>query len=201
MTCNALRAGFVALASFLSLALATPAHAQSGARATVTLAPYELDDMDTFDGVTPWLTWENGMTGPMQASSSAGIWGSASDAYDTRRFHFILSPHTTVYLVAFADLATLGPDPRASAEMMSMLAGADFGSHDEAWVWEGDSGQHRLVNVLTNEGATALQGWVDIVATSNTWGAAVPAVPEPATSAMLLGGAALLMVAGRRRRF
>jgi len=201
MTCNALRAGIVALASFLNLALATPALAQSGASATVTLAPYTLEDMDELDGVTPWLTWENGMTGPMQASSSAGIWGSASDAYDTRRFHFILSPHTTVYLVALADLATFGPGPRASAEMMSRLAGADFGSQDEAWVWEGDSGQRRLSNVLTNEGATALQGWVDIVATSNTWGAAVPAVPEPATSVMLLGGAALLMVAGRRRRY
>lgn len=188
-----LRAGLAALA----LSLAQPALAQTGAAGTISLDGYELVDLDEFDGVTPWLTWENGGSGELQASAGAGIWGTADHAYDRARFTFTLSPNTGVTFFANAHLATLGAGTRAAAELL-VTVGNDAGRWDEAWVWEGDSAEARLVSSAGSFGPAAMGGWVEIATSSN---AMVSAVPEPAHSVMLLGGAALLMIAGRRRRY
>lgn len=188
-----LRAGLAALA----LSLAQPALAQSRASGTISLDGYELVDLDEFDGVTPWLTWENGGSGELQAGAGAGDWGTSDHAYEHARSPFILSPNTGVTFFASAHLATLGAGTRAAAELL-VTVGNDAGRWDEAWVWEGDSAEARLVSSAGSFGPMAMGGWVEIATSSN---AAVSAVPEPAHSVMLLGGAALLMIAGRRRRY
>lgn len=185
------------IAAVLASVLAQPALAQTGASGTISLDGYELVDLDEFDDVTPWLTWENGAGGAMQASAGAGIWGTADYAWDRARFHFNLSPNTGVIFFANAQLATFGPGTRAAAELL-VTVGSEAGRLDEAWVWEGDSAEARLASSAGSFGPGAMQGWVEIAASGN---GVVSAVPEPATSVMLLGGAAVLMVAGRRRRY
>ena len=186
-----------AVLAALAFAAAQPALAQTGASGTISLDGYELVDLDESDGVTPWLTWENDGSGALQASASAGIWGSTDYAYQRARLSFILSPNTGVTFFANASLSTLGAGTRASAELQTTV-GDDAGHWDEAWVWEGERLETRLASAAGSFSPVALQGWVEIATSGNGM---VSAVPEPAHSVMLLGGAAALMLAGRRRRY
>lgn len=181
----------------LAFAMAQPALAQTGASGTISLDGYALYDLDESDGVTPWLTWENGGSGALQASASAGIWGTSDHAYERARLSFILSPNTGVTFFANASLSTFGVGTRASAELQATVAN-EAGYAGEAWAWEGENLDMRIVSSAGSFSPAAVQGWVEIATSSN---GVVSAVPEPATSAMLLGGAAILMIAGRRRRY
>lgn len=123
-----------------------------------------------------------------------------------RSFNFTLSPHTQVVFNVDADLWAT-PEapglswPTALAELYGSLRGMDSG--DWAFATRAqleDGSQHGILSVS----AISQDDWVDGYLAFNAYAVAeshaLP-VPEPETSAMLLGGLMLLAVAGRLRHW
>lgn len=126
-------------------------------------------------------------------------------ASSNRGFHFLLSPHTQVIFSADADLwASPTPEPHATLTALAELYGSlhldgdgDWSFNDRAQV---DAGSRQATLSVSS---TSQDAWVDGYLAYSAYAVAeshAAPVPEPASSAMLMGGLGLMAAWMRKRR-
>lgn len=126
-------------------------------------------------------------------------------ASSNRGLHFLLSPHTQVIFSADTDLwASPTPQPHSTLTALAELYGAlhlegdgDGGFSDRAQM---DNGSRQATLSVSS---TSQDAWVDGYLAYSAYAVAeshAAPVPEPASSAMLMGGLGLAAAWMRRRR-
>ena len=202
---------------------ATPAAAQVQSDVTASNLRFVLVDLTPDDGETPWFTFTQADLSPLSASSAVTpTGGSEQRAQDSaeRSGFFAFSPNTRLSLALDVDIAMqavpLSEPEQGGTVWAAMLAKATWGPPRDMWERRdsedvyGDvglySGSFRprfdrsetLWLSFENETDYAATGEFTVMLESSSYALASP-VPEVSTPAMLVLGAGLLGLLGRRR--